>query len=199
MSSIQISLKIAPSKHPRGYNKLNVIPGSLRIVIGNTVVTKHMDEDNDHGYRGGFIYHILIECVGSIPRLFAGKRCKVDLIDGVGLFIFTPQGNLTYVKNMDFDPDDDMSDRVIRIDKDGKDVIVSCDSQNRRYPDYPIGTPVPTILFAKEIIRVGEEFLNLLELNRSSDDEHIIKFCDILLETKDYFREYLISHSEGQN
>ncbi len=196
MSAIHFFLKVAPREPFVGLEELNMLLGGLRIVINDTIVTQYSDDEEDPGFRGGLIYYILLGCLGCIPRLFAGERCKIDLIDGVGYFIFTPQGNLTYVKNFDFDPDRDLSDCVIRIVKNGKQIVVSCDSQNRRYPDFPLGSVVPTMLLAKEIIKVSEEFLRHLESMKQSPDEYIDKFRALLDEKKDYLNGYLNFHPE---
>jgi hypothetical protein len=173
-----------------------MLQGGLRIIINDTIVTRYTDEQEDPGFRGGMIYYILSGCLNCIHPLFTGKKCTIPDMSSGGLFIFTPRGERTCVQYLDVDPDIDLINRHIRIVKSGEQKVVSCESQNQRYPNYPDGTCVSTILLAKEIIKICDEFLRHLESMKDSPDEYIDRYRESLNDAKKELEDYPKYHSE---
>jgi hypothetical protein len=196
MTSIQFFLKVTPREPFVNLHELNMLQGGLQIIINDTIVTRYTDEQEDPGFRGGMIYYILSGFLNCIPTLFTNKKCTIPDMSSGGLFIFTPRGELTCVQYLDFEPAMDLNSRNIRIMIAGEQKVVSCESQNRRYPNYPDGTCVYTVLLAKEIIKICDEFLRHLESMKESPDEYIDRYRELLITSKKVLDNYPKYHPE---
>ena len=74
------------------------IEGGLLVEINGTILTKRVDDSNDSGFRGDYVFFNLFDWLTSIPKLLSGQSCQYQLIDSVETFIFEPKNELTYFK-----------------------------------------------------------------------------------------------------
>lgn len=194
MSSITITFKIFSTKQSSGLDRVDLIEGGLRIIVDNVIVTKRENDIGDDGYRGDYIFNHLWSWLDSIPSLLSMQEYTSHLLDNPGCFIFSPKGNVTFIKFWESDNPDGIS----LVIENGSQVLRNGDFFNRQYPNYPDGIPVSTISLIKEMIRVAEEFYNYVENNKPLPDDDLLHFHNILIKRKNLIMDYLKSHPDIQ-
>jgi hypothetical protein len=192
MSHINITFKIFSTKQSSGYDRVDLIEGGLRIVIDSIVITKRENDVGDDGYRGDYIFNHFWSWLDSIPSLLNGQECTSQLLDNPGIFVFSPKGNVTFIKFCESDNPDGIS----RVIENGSEVLRTGEYFNRLYPNYPEGIPISTVSLIKEILRVAEDFYYHLEKNIPVPNDDLLQFRTILITRKKFFFDYLKSHSE---
>ena len=145
------------------------IEGGLLVEINGTILTKRIDDPNDSGFRGDYVFFNLIDWLTSIPKLISGHSCQYQLIDSVETFIFEPKNELTYFKYF------------IK----GMGQLV--ERENKRYPNHKDGTSINTNEFIIEIITISEKFLALLE-PKINDKTDIKAFKQALFDSNEAYK-----------
>jgi hypothetical protein len=158
------------------------VEGSLFISKDETVLTKEMDNPNDDGFRGDFIFINLEDWLYSVPKLFYGEECRIELIGSPETFLFAPKGEFTYFKYY-IDDSGQVYDSVERKQITVEDV-------NKRYTNYEEGTPLKTDELVLEIIRVSELFIDTLGPKIKSKSD-VIRFNQTLEDAREAYELYI--------
>ncbi|KKG11246.1 MULTISPECIES: hypothetical protein [unclassified Methanosarcina] len=158
------------------------IEGGLSITINGLILTKRMDDPNDDGFRGDFVFFNLKGWLHSVPKLCFGERCEVELIDSQEIFLFAPKDDFTYFKyfiggmGSVFDVGTGKSIRIEEI--------------NKRYPNHEDGTPIKTEELVLEIIRLSELFIESLG-PKIEDKSDVISFKQALDDAWEAYESYV--------
>jgi hypothetical protein len=158
------------------------IEGGLFISKDDIVLTKEMDNLNDDGFRGDYVFFNLERWVDSVPKLFHGEECRLGLIDSQETFLFAPKGEFTYFKYV-IGGSGHLYDSVERKQ-------ISVEDVNKRYPDYEEGTPLKTDELVLEIIRVSELFIDTLG-PKIKDKSDVIRFNQALEDAREAYDLYV--------
>ncbi|HII80746.1 MAG TPA: hypothetical protein HA261_10240 [Methanosarcina sp.] len=164
------------------------IEGGLSITQNDLTLTKIIDDPNDDGFRGDFVFFNLKGWLHSVPKLFFGERCEVELIDSQEIFLFAPKDDFTYFKyfiggmGSVFDVGTGKSIRIEEI--------------NKRYPNHENGTPIKTEELVLEIIRVSELFIESLG-PKIEDKSDVINFKQALDDAREAYELYLSRNTQN--
>ena len=133
------------------------IEGGIRIVIDGIVVTRSEAPERDEGFRGDFIYSLLSSWLDTIPKMLSHVPHHSDFLDEPSAFEFIPRDDgRTYVRFFHLSSQDP---RNYRFYDDLHDIVSPTDEEwNKKYPNYPTGTPVDTVDLVNAILDVGERF-----------------------------------------
>jgi hypothetical protein len=158
------------------------IEGGLSIAKDDIVLTKEMDNPNDDGFRGDFVFSNLEDWLDSVPNLCQGEECRLQLIDSTETFLFSPKGESTYFKYY-IEDSGQVYDSVERKQITVEDV-------NKRYTNYEEGTPLKTDELVLEIIRVSELFIDTLGPKIKSKSD-VIRFNQTLEDAREAYELYI--------
>ncbi|WP_094229147.1 hypothetical protein [Methanolobus psychrotolerans] len=148
------------------------IEGRLSITKDSVTLTKRIDDSDDDGFRGDYIFYNLERWVDSVPKICNGERCKLYFIDSQEIFMFIPKGEITCFKYY----------------TEGIGQLV--ERENKRYPNHEEGIPLKTDELVLEIIRVSELFIDSVG-PKIKDKSDIIRFKQSLKEAREAYDQYL--------
>lgn len=152
------------------------IEGGLSIEKDGLVLTKRVDNEEDDGFRGDYVYLNLFDWLTSAPKLILRQRCKIDFYESTQAFLFRPEGDVIYFKYF--------------IEGIGS----LTENENKRYPNYEDGTPIAAKELIPEIINASEKFIETVELKIKNKSD-VIEFKEELLHAKKAYQEYLKSQT----
>ncbi|NPE30582.1 hypothetical protein HNV12_22035 [Methanococcoides sp. SA1] len=158
------------------------IEGGLSIAKDDLVLTKEINHPEDDGFRGDSIFYILERWVNSVPKMFQGEMCEVNLIDSQEGFLFTPKGEFTYLKYL-------IGGTQPFLDVSTKQLI-TVEEINKRYPNHEDGTPLKTDELALEIIRNAELFIDSIG-PKIKDKSDVIRFKQALEGAREAYESYV--------
>ena len=147
------------------------IEGGLSIIKDGLILTKRIDDNDDDGFRGDYVYFNLYDWLTSVPKLLSGQRCKIDFYESVVAFLFRPDGDVTYFKYF----------------IEGMGQLV--ENENKRYPNHEDGTPINTKELVLEIIKTSEELLLLLE-PKIKDKSDIEGFKEAISDAREAYESF---------
>lgn len=147
--------------------------GGLLIKKNDTILTKRIDDPNDDGFRGDYVFFNLMDWLTSTLELLEDKKCYCQLINGGGTFFFEPKENFTYFK----------------FYLEGTGHLI--EDENKRYPNHEEGTPLKTDELVLEIIRIAELFIDSLS-PKIKDKLDVIRFKQSLEEAREVYDQYIM-------
>jgi hypothetical protein len=156
MSDVRIDFMIH-EEYPLTHGCADDAQGGVRIVVDGLIVTRFEVPGRDEGFRGDFIYSLLSDWLRAIPKMLSRVPHHSDFLDEPSAFEFIPRDDgRTYVRFFYFSSYDP---RNYRFYDDLHDIVSPTDEEwNKKYPNYPTGTPVDTVDLVNAILDVGERF-----------------------------------------
>ncbi|WP_321429454.1 hypothetical protein [uncultured Methanolobus sp.] len=149
------------------------IEGGLSITKDDVTLTKRIDDSNDYGFRGDYIFYNLETWVNSVPNICNGERCRLSFVDSQEIFSLISKGKITCFKYY----------------TEGIGQLI--ERENERYPNHEEGTPLKTDQLILEIIRIAELFIDFIG-PKIKDKLDEIRFRQSLEEAKEAYNQYLM-------
>jgi hypothetical protein len=150
------------------------IDGGLSIIKNGIALTKRIDDPDDDGFRGDYVFYNLERWVDSVPKIFNGEECKLYFVDSQEIFLFIPREGITYFKYYT----EGLVGQLV-------------ERENKRYPNHEDGTPLKTNELIPEIIKVSELFIESLG-PKIKDKSDYIRFKQALEEAREAYDQYLM-------
>ena len=153
MSDVRIDFRIYEDV-PLSRQSPDDIQGGVRIVVDDSVVTRFDVPERDEGFRGDFIYSLLADWLWASRKMLMHAPHLSDLYDEPSAFKFIPRDDgRTYVRYFHYRN----VGPAYRYDYDLREnVLTTYEEMNKRYPNYPTGTPVDTVDLVNAVLDVGE-------------------------------------------
>ncbi len=154
MSDVRIDFRIYEDV-PLSRQSPDDIQGGVRIVVDDSVVTRFDVPERDEGFRGDFIYSLLADWLWACRKMLMHVPHLSDLYDEPSAFKFIHRDGRTHVRYFHYRN----VGPAYRYDYDLREnVRTTYEEMNKRYPNYPTGTPVDTVDLVNAVLDVGERF-----------------------------------------
>lgn len=195
MSDIHIDFMIY-EEYPLTHECADDVQGGVRIVVDGLVVTRSEALGLEEGFRGDFLYSLLVDWLDAIPKMLSHVPHHSDLLDEPSAFEFIPREEQTYVRyfSSSLDP------RNYRFYDDLHDIVSPEDEKwNKTYPNYPTGTPVDTVDLINAILDVCERFYadiasRTFRCGTGPDAPYVPEFKEVLDTAKEYVQNHVVNH-----
>ena len=184
---ILIDFDIFSTDETDDFSEIEYVVGGLRICVDGIVITKYQNDPADPGFRYDSLYYLILGILRSIPsHLLKNEPVVCRFIDSIEGFVFSPEGDQTRVKFRHlWDP----SSTVLE-EENGIRNPITVEEVNKRYPDYPDGTLVPTRDLIDALIGVSEKFVQYLKENVHDQNDELDELTMALDEAKESVRNF---------
>ncbi|WP_342686123.1 hypothetical protein [Methanoculleus sp. UBA291] len=192
MSDVRIDFMIYENI-PLSRQSPDDIQGGVRIVVDGIVVTRFDAPKRDEGFRGDFIYSLLADWLWASRKMLLHAQHLSELYDEPSAFEFIHRDGRTHVRYFHYRN----VGPAYRYDYDLREnVRTTYEEMNKKYPNYPTGTPVDTIDLVNAILDVGERFYadiasRTFVCGTGPEAPGVLEFKKVLDTAKEYVKNHV--------
>lgn len=156
-------------------SSLSELEGGIYVQYNNVILTKAINDENDDGYLGNFLFSEIWKLIDGITDLLNHKKITVYIVEMFMGFSLEPENGQVKFSIIPVNLKGEFADDIIN-----------------RYPCGMKGCPIPSKLLYNTIIKMGSEFINDLTINYNQLDQHgeIEAFKNTLKEAEELVDEY---------